>query len=246
MEIDVFGEPVLKKTTQPEEIVTVDMPRVTILVLSCDKNRDIFEAFHHCMEKYWPNHPEIIYKTETIVNPYYKTLCKNYPLEQWTRGIREALQEISTEQVLIMIDDCFIRCPVDQQRIKYISDHLQGNVACVNLEHSFDPADQATDLIGIKQRCHGSAYEVSIMCGLWQRDKLITVLSADSDPWEVEIRQRNYGFDYYINSEGFPIDWGYRTFKHVGLKKGKWCREAVKFFAREGLSMNFSARGFYD
>ena len=43
-----------------------------ILVLSCDKNGDLFDAFHHCMEKYYPNHPEIIYATETIQNPYYK------------------------------------------------------------------------------------------------------------------------------------------------------------------------------
>jgi hypothetical protein len=51
-----------------------------ILVLSCDKNDDTFEAFHHCMEKYYPEHPEIIYATETIINPYYKTITKKYPL----------------------------------------------------------------------------------------------------------------------------------------------------------------------
>ena len=38
-----------------------------ILVASCDKNGDIFEAFHHCIEKYWKNHPEIIYATETLI-----------------------------------------------------------------------------------------------------------------------------------------------------------------------------------
>lgn len=48
-----------------------------ILVISCDKYGDTFEPFHHCMEKYWPDHPEIFYSTETVKNPYYETICKN-------------------------------------------------------------------------------------------------------------------------------------------------------------------------
>ena len=51
-----------------------------ILVLSCDKNKDLWEPFKHCIEKYYPNHPEIIYATETIKNPYYRTICYNIPL----------------------------------------------------------------------------------------------------------------------------------------------------------------------
>ena len=65
-----------------------------ILVLSCDKNEDTFEPFRHCIEKYYLNHPEVIYATETIINPYYKTICKNYPLEKWTKRIRETLEDI--------------------------------------------------------------------------------------------------------------------------------------------------------
>lgn len=53
-----------------------------ILVCSCDKNVDLFLPFHHCMEKYWPTHPEIIYSTESVDNPYYRTVRKNYPLTQ--------------------------------------------------------------------------------------------------------------------------------------------------------------------
>ena len=68
-----------------------------IIVTSCDKNEDIFYPFYHCMEKYWKNHPEIIYITETISNPYYKTINKDYPIELWTKRIREDLKEIKEE-----------------------------------------------------------------------------------------------------------------------------------------------------
>ena len=42
------------------------MTQIKILVASCDKNEDLFAPFKYCIEKYWSNHPEIIYSTETI------------------------------------------------------------------------------------------------------------------------------------------------------------------------------------
>lgn len=217
-----------------------------ILVLSCDKNDDTFEAFHHCIEKYWKNHPEIIYATETIKNPYYKTINKNYPLEIWTKRIRETLQDINDEQILIMIDDCFIRKQVDENRIKYASDNLKGNIAMFNFEKCFDNNDEETNLIGFKKRQHGSPYEVSIMCGLWDKDKLIKVLEKDSNPWQVEGNQDNKGFDYYINSGEYIIDWGYETFIFTGICKGKWCRNIIPFFEKEGIVVDYEKRGFCD
>lgn len=217
-----------------------------ILVLSCDKNEDTFEPFKHCMEKYYKNHPEVIYTTETIKNPYYKTICKNYPLEKWTKRIRETLKEIDDEQILIMTDDCFIRKNVDEDRIKYASNNLKGNIAMFNFEKSFDVNDMETNLDGFKIRQKGSPYELSIMCGLWNKDKLINVLKDDSNPWDVEYKQDTKGYDYYINGGDFIIDWGYEPFIFTGICKGKWCRNVIPFFEKEGIKINYEERGFYD
>ena len=217
-----------------------------ILVCSCDKNEDTFELFHHCMEKYYPNHPEVIYSMETLQNPYYKTICKNYPLNQWTRRIRETLEEINDDKILLMIDDLFIRKRVDTDRIEDACSHLHGNIALMNFEKTFDLDDKETNLIGWYKRPHPSPYELSLMCGLWPKDKLITVLEEDSDPWEVEIKQDTKGFDYLINSGDYIIDFGYKTFEHCGIKLGKWCRNTVPFAEKEGIHIDFEKRGFYD
>ena len=208
-----------------------------IIVLSCDKNADTFEPFHHCLEKYWPTHPEVIYKTETIRNPYYRTITVENDILRWTNGIREFLSQIDDNQVLLMIDDIFIRRPVDADRIEYASEHLEGNIACMNFEKSWDNRDQPTMLEGWKKRIPGSAFEVSLMCGLWQKDKLIKVLSRECDPWTIEIEQQPCGFDYYINSGDYIIDWGYRTFKPCGILKGKWTKECLEFLRSEGLDI---------
>lgn len=217
-----------------------------ILVLSCDKNEDTFEPFYHCMEKYYPNHPEIIYATETIKNPYYKTISKNYPIESWSRRIRETLNEIYDNEILIMIDDCFIRNKVDIDRIEYARKCLGGNIAMFNFEKSFDSNDIDSEYIGFKKRKHGSVYELSIMCGLWQKKALLDILEKDSDPWSIEYKQDTKGYDYYINSGEYIIDWGYKSFIFTGICKGKWCRNVIPFFEKEGIVIDYEKRGFVD
>ena len=210
-----------------------------ILVLSCDKNQDTFYPFHHCIEKYWENHPKVIYTTETIKNPYYETICKNYSLDMWTKRIRETLQEIEDDKVLIMMDDIFIRNKVDSKRIEYIESILDGNIAMFNLEKQFDNTDLECEFKDFKKRKNGSSYQLSIMCGIWQKDKLIKVLENNSDPWSVEYKQDTKGFDYYINSGDYIIDWGYKSWQPVGITKGKWNKEVKEFFDSEGIEIDY-------
>lgn len=207
-----------------------------IIVISCNKNEDTFEPFHHLMEKYYPNHPEIIYFTDGIVNPFYKTIPVENELKTWTKGFREFLEQIDDDYVLLMIDDCFIRQPVDEYRIRQTKFlfYFEPNLACVNFEKSWDEADELTEYEGWKKRRHGSEFEVSLMCGLWDKDKLLKVVDRDCSPWEIELKQDGKGFDYYINSGDYIIDWGYKTFQPVGKVKGVWAEETIKFLESEG------------
>ena len=84
------------------------------------------------------------------------------------------------------------------------------------------------------------------MCGLWNKEKLLKILENDSDPWTVEYRQDTKGFDYLINSDDYIIDWGYKTFNYVGVVKGKWSREIIPFFEKEGIKVDYEKRGFID
>ena len=214
---------------------------MTIIVLSCNKNEDTFAPFHHLMEKYYPNHPEIIYFTDGIINPYYKTLPIEMTLDKWTAGFRKFLNKILDDQVLLMIDDCFIRKPVDVKRIEDASTILGvnqlygGNIALMNFEQSWNDTDEPSKYEGWKKRKHGSEFEVSLMCGLWDRNKLLKVVERDCSPWEIELNQDGCGFDYYINSGDWIIDWGYRTFKPVGKVKGVWAEETINFLESEGF-----------
>lgn len=217
-----------------------------LVVFSCDNCIDTFEPFHKCLEKYYPNHPEVIYITETIKNPYYKTICKNYPLDLWTKKIREALKEIDDNKILLMTDDNFIREPVDEERIKYVENNLKGNIAMFNFEKVFDSRDENCEYIGFKKRNRNGIVLTSIMCGMWQKDKLMTILNITCKPWEIERLNIAFDYEYYINCDDFIIDIGYEFQKPFGLTRGKWAREIIPFFEKEGIEIDYSIRGFYD
>lgn len=218
-----------------------------IAVLSCNKNTELFYPFHLLMEKHWKNHPEVIYFCDGAENPYYKTInVEIEDLDHWTTGFREFLNQIDDEQILLMIDDCFIRRSVDLERIEYASKMLCGNIACMNFEKSWDENDEETSLEGWKKRKHGSSFEVSLLCGLWQKEKLLKVVERDCSPWEIEENQDNCGFDYYINSQDYIIDWGYRTFQPCGVVKGKWSKECKDFLDSIGIKVDYSKKGFVD
>lgn len=215
-----------------------------ILVASCDRNADTWEAFHHCMEKYWKRHPEVIYKTETVPNPYYRTIAIDRPLEQWADGMIEAIDQVGDDKILLMMDDCFIRRPVDTDRVDYCVEHLGGNVGMFNMERSFDRQDKTCEFEGFVRRQHGAQYEVSIMCGIWQAEALKTVLRGCTTPWSVEEAQQNGGYDFYTNEWDDIIDFGYiRTWIPFGISRGKWCAEVVPFFEHEGIKIDYEKRG---
>ena len=208
-----------------------------LIVLSCNKNEDTFKPFHILMERYYPNHPDIVYFTDGIMNPYYETIPVENKLETWTVGFRKFLEQIDDDYLLLMIDDCFIRKPVDDRRIRKakLILELEPNLACLNFEKSWDENDEETIYHDWKKRKHGSRFEVSLMCGLWDKEKLLKVVDRDCTPWEIEEVQDSKGFDYFINAEDYIIDWGYRTFQPVGKVKGKWTDEAISFLKSEGL-----------
>lgn len=217
-----------------------------ILVASCDKNTDIFDAFHQCMEKYWKRHPKVIYATENVRNPYYKTISYDIPLEYWTVRMRKTIEDIDDDVILLMIDDCFIRNKVDKKRIALVEKWLleNDNIACFNFEKSWDANDEMSIYEGFKKRKPGSLYEVNLLCGMWRKDALLKVLDRYCNPWEVEINQISCGYDYYINNEDYIIDWGYTTWHPAGLFKGQWCHEIVPFFEKEGIIVDYEKRGF--
>lgn len=220
---------------------------MTVVVASCDKDEDLFYPYYKCMEKYWPNHHEIVYLTESVVNPYYKTICKDYPVEVWTKRIRESLEEIEDDIVLFTTDDDFLNDYVNESKLNNLLPLFKSGVDSINLEMSFTRTDKFTMISGLLYRPKGSLVRVSLACGLWSKDKLIKVLSKDTTPWDIETLQDDKDFNYYILNNTKVLSWAYDGVSQRGaLVMGKWHRGIKVFFDIEGIDIDLNIRGFCD
>ena len=219
----------------------------TIVVMSCDKNVDLWKPFYLCMEKYWDKHPEIIYSTETLVNPYYKTICLDYGLEKWTKRVYDTIKDIPTKHILLMVDDIFIRDYVDNDLIWHLKEYVSGNIASLNFEFSFDKNDIDIGMNNILLRNPNGKFKLSCMCQMWQKKALLKLFNVVNDPWTFEKNNKALNYDYLISKNGDFINWGKRKEDWKwGIVKGKWTKECKEFFDKEGIVVNYEDRGFYD
>ena len=217
-----------------------------IVVMSCDKNEDLWKPFYLCMEKYWKGHPEIIYSTETKVNPYYKTICRNYPIDKWTLRVRDTIKDLPCKHILLMVDDLFIREQVDNDFIWDLQKYFVQNVASINFEFSFDKDDIPYDKYLMIRNPYGK-FKLSCMCQMWKKSYMLKLFTKAYDPWIFEKKNEHKFFAYLISRNGDFLNWGKkREDWRWGVVKGKWTRECKEFFDKEGIEIDYSIRGFID
>ena len=216
-----------------------------IVVMSCDKNQDLWKPFNHCIEKYWKDHPQIIYSTETIENPFYKTICLNYPISKWTKRVYDTIKDLECDNVLLMTDDLFIRNYVANDYISSLEEYIGGVIASINFEKRFDQHDIQLDN-NVSMRNHYGKYKTSVMCQLWNKKALLDIFNCEKDPWTFEKDNNAKNYVYLISNKGNFIDWGYSQRQWFGIRKGKWCKEVKEFFDKEQIEIDYSIRGFYE
>ena len=218
-----------------------------ILVMSCDKySKYTNELFHHCIEKYWKNHPEVIYCTETIVNPYYETLLIDYPVNKWTKRVEEALNKIESDIVLVCPDDTFIRSKVNYNTLKKLSTYIDDKLIAINLEPPFD-CTPCNEILSIRNP--NGKWLTSFMPQLWNRKKLIELLQGkELNPRQAE--KLGYGTPYtygIIATTNTDFNFGKKPSVYpYAIVEGKWSKEMIDFCKQENIEIDFSELGFFE
>ena len=203
-----------------------------LLILSCDKYEPCWRPFFALLEKYYPNHPECYLVTETKKCPYCETINVNTPI--WTKRFQGALTQIDDEQVLVMLDDFFIRKPVDEKRINNIK--FTDDIICYNFE--INHREPALKLNGWDIQKNNQIYLNSCQPSVWNKKLLIERLYDDLNAQEWETLVINSPYIHMINNQDLIIDIGYRQQDLSigwGITRGKLAKECKAFLESEGL-----------
>ena len=208
-----------------------------MIVLSCDKYEPCWKPFFTLLEKYYPHHPEVYLITETKGCPYCKTINVNSNV--WTERFREGLKQIEDGEVLVMLDDFFIRQPVDEERIKQVERLLKelDDVACFNFEINYRKSlDYSSDW---SIQLNNQVYLNSCQPSIWNRKILIDRLQQNQNAQDWETTVVDSPYIHYINNKDFIIDIGYRHQDlsiGFGITRGKLSKECLEFLKKEGLA----------
>lgn len=203
-----------------------------ILVLSCDKYEPLWKPFFKLLDKYYLGHPETYLLTETKKCKYSKTI--NVDSQVWTERFKKALEQINDDEVLVMLDDFFIRKPVDTERINKI--RFTDDIMCYNFELNY--REPLVKLHEWDIQKNNQVYLNSCQPTIWNRKLLIERLNCELNPQQWETQTINSPYLHFINNQDYIIDIGYRHQPLTigwGITRGKITKECRDFLESEGL-----------
>jgi len=216
----------------------------SVVIISCDKNKDIHEPFYKLYSKYWKHNFKTYIVMEEQNCEYFNTIKVK---GSWTSRVRQALEQIDTKYVIFLLDDFFFHNKVDNNKIIEILKSYDDNTAVYNLELSNHTKDTKKSLNGFIKRNNKEPYLNSCQPSIHDRIKLIERLKEDKTPWEWELTEVDSKYDFYINNKELIFDIGYNeTKKPWCLVQGKWSIETKNLFEKENIKVDYSKRGFID
>lgn len=231
----------------------------TIIVNSCDSFEDCWLPFFTLFDRYWSTpRPPIILNTEQKQFSYpglnLRASQVQHGVERrlsWSECLDAALATVKTPLVLYMQEDYFIEQAVDTAMVSEMAQRMleDTTIKHIGLTHfgAGSPIlpDKRPALSRIGPR---ASYRLSTQAGLWRTDALQSYLR----PWE-----SGWMFELFGTVRAWKRDDLFLTldrattvpaiaYQHTGIVKGQWSKFVPALFEREGITVDFDKRGFYE
>ncbi|MGD0661898.1 MAG: hypothetical protein ABSD38_27885 [Syntrophorhabdales bacterium] len=226
----------------PEEFDT------SILVVSCDKYRDLWAPFFTLFFRYWSDCPYQVYlcSNETgCEDERVKTILTGPDLS-WSANLKRCLEKLPTAYFILFQEDFLLTKIVDTGRIRALVAYLQRHrAACLRLMPFPPPETMIEDSLMVGEISKGALYRVSLQTAIWEKDVLYGLLREGESPWDLEsdgsVRSNAIDKPFLSicgkNRETWPLD-----YFGTAVVQGKWVRQAVALCAREGITVDKTKR----
>lgn len=173
-----------------------------IFVLTSDNYSHALLPFAYLFNQYWPGKPEV---TVAGYTKFPKGLPRNfkrhsignqsdYPLSKWSDGLIKLLDDYPDEVFLLFLEDYWIIEPVYTREIHMLYDYMVQFQYVLKMDMFTDrryaAGKEPYGMVGhipLIKSDFRSAYHMSMMCGLWNRENLLKILIKNESPWDVEL-----------------------------------------------------------
>ena len=198
------------------------MNNITFLLNSCDKYSDTWTPFFSLLKRNWAGFDmPIILNTEIKQYSFegLKIATINTPdAKTWSERLLNVLESVSTDYVLVFLEDFFIEDKVDTQEFErcfeYIRQHSE--VGCISFKNTPDGTEESEKLHGYSKLPPKAKWRINCQVGIWRTSFLKKLLKKHESAWEFEkwgsYRSRFYKEEIYSVIKGyknvFDYDWG--------------------------------------
>ncbi len=242
--------------------------RYTVVVSSCDGYSDLWDPFFKILKAEWPALADkqipIILNTESKVYSYeglnLRTLQLYGPKDDpvWTERLRRTLDAVDTEYILFLLDDFFMQSEVDDRKIDQCIKWMDENhrISQFSFKETYASINiRDNKYKGFERRPLFGRYKFNCAAALWRRDRFISYLKKDENPWEWEVfgNWRSYRHPYHLFYSHIPgedrvfkytYEMDENTFWGSGVYRGKWFVPSVDpIFKKHGIKIDYSIRG---
>lgn len=213
-----------------------------VIVASCDAYGDVLKHFAALKLKFWPDCPfETVLVTETAPapSPAFDRVVACGGGTNWAQRLVTALEAISVPYVLMLCDDYLLEAPVDTPLVLRRLDKAR-ELDAANLRLIPNPRRGMPREDGLMEYPKNTAYCISTLAGIWNREFLLGLARGAASIWEFE----RYGSFAVGGERRALLAARTREFPFVdAVHKGHWEKAGVKVCRENGLVVDLAKRG---
>ena len=240
-----------------------NLDKLTIIINSCDKYEDCWLPFFKLFNKFGCDlkNCKMILNTETKIFKYENlnihclALYKKDQDIPWGKRLRDTIDHVNTDYILMLLDDFFLHREVDIKVINNCIEWLDKNenTGMFNLLYLKGAETESKDFNGFCLIPTGTAFRLNAQAGIWKKEILKKSILDMESPWEWE-RFGNMRNDIVIKQEVYslkkdayePYFYNYYPAVISGIMRGKWAVSHIDpLFKKYGIFIDYSIRGEY-
>ena len=212
---------------------------IAILILSCDKYKELWEPFFHHFFSVWPDCPYKIYLLNNIYNYNHKRVhCLQVGNDiSWSESLYNGLLKISEKRIFFIYEDCFISKIDTKQITSFFIEAVNNNYLSLMLRPSLFVTFWGKNIPVLVPK--EALNRNSLFCNFVCREHLFWLLDKSENAWDFELsgNSRSKNYDYY--SVKRPCI----KFMH-GIIKGRWLYFALKQLEHKGFAFNYLNKSY--
>jgi hypothetical protein len=225
------------------------MAEIAVVVSSCDRYRDLWKPFFTLFFRYWP---DVSYPAYLITNhsEYSDSRVRTIAVgddRDWSSTVERGLRAIPESFVILLLEDYFLRQPVDEDRLQRLLKYMaRRKAAYLRLYPNPGPDTPCSDNSEVGEISKGAGYRASLQAAIWDRQVLLSLLKTGETAWDFELigSKRTTHLDApFLSVRGNPdTEAGPIPYFCHAIRKGKWVPGALQLCKREGIQINLDTR----